>query len=85
MSTEFVPLLVPKDNVELELAKDLLKGAEIPHVVGASDRVEMLEVLGGSAAEGLHCLLVPEGRLHDAARLLEEAWGPEALTGRDPR
>lgn len=85
MTSEFVPLLVPKDNVELDLAKDLLEAAEIPYVVGASDRAEMLEVLEGSSAEGLHWLLVPKDRLDDAARLLEEAWGPEVLKGRVPR
>ena len=85
MTSEFVPLLIPKDNVELDLGKDLLEGAEIPYVVGASDRVEMLSVLEGSSAEGLHCLMVPKDRLVDAANLLEQAWGPEALKGRDPR
>lgn len=85
MTSEFVPLLVPKDNVELDLGKDLLDGAKIPYVVAASDRVEMLEVLSSTSAEGLHCLMVPGERLVEAANLLEEAWGPESLAGRDPR
>ncbi len=85
MTSEFVPLLVPKDNVELDLGKGLLEGAEIPYVIAASDRVEMLSVLEGSSAEGLHCLMVPKERLDDAIKLLEDAWGPEALAGRDPR
>jgi hypothetical protein len=85
VTQEFVPLLVPKDNVELDLGTDLLEAAEIPYVVGASDRAEMLQVLEGASAEGLHCLLVPKDRLEDAAQLLEEAWGPEVLKGRDPR
>lgn len=82
---DFVPLLVPKNNTELDLGRDLLAAAEIPYVVAASDRSEMLEVLEGSSAEGLHCLMVPSDRLEDAAKLLEEAWGEDALKGRDPR
>jgi len=84
-STDFVPLLVPRDTVELELGKGLLEGAGIPFAVGATDRVEMLEVLEGSSAEGMHSLLVPPDRLDDAVRVLEAAWGTETFMGRDPR
>ncbi len=85
MTTEFVPLLAPKDHVELDLGKGLLEGAEIPFTEGTTDRVEMLKVLEGSAAEGLRCLLVPADRLDDAVKVLEEAWGPDVLRDRDPR
>lgn len=85
MTTSFVPLLAPKDHVELDLGKGLLEVAGIPFTVGNTDRVEMLKVLEGASAEGLSCLLVPKDRLDDAVRVLEEAWGPEALAGRDPR
>ncbi|MCB9913872.1 MAG: hypothetical protein H6828_01840 [Planctomycetes bacterium] len=85
MTAEFVPLLVPKNNVELELGRDLLEGAQIPYVVGATDRAEMLQVLEGSSAEGLQCLLVPKERLNDAISLLQEAWGEDTFSGRDPR
>jgi hypothetical protein len=85
MTQDFVQLLTPSSNVELDLAKDLLSGAEIPFAVGASDRVEMLEVLEGSSAEGARCLMVDPQRLDEAFSLLLEAWGVEALAGRDPR
>jgi len=82
---EFVPLLLPKDNVELELGRGLLEGAGIPVAVGASDQVELLQVLEGSSAAGLTALLVPVERLDDAVAVLEEAWGPDTFSGRDPR
>lgn len=82
---EFTPLLLPKDNVELELGRGLLEGAGIPVAVGASDQVELLQVLEGASASGLTALLVPVDRLDDAVALLEEAWGPETFAGRDPR
>jgi hypothetical protein len=82
MSTEMVPLLIPRDHIELDLGKGLLEGAGIPFVVDATDRAQVLEVLAGSSAEGLHCLLVPQDRLADAVAVLEASWGPEALKGR---
>jgi hypothetical protein len=85
MTNEFVPLLAPKDHVELDLGKDLLEGAKIPFTVGTTDRLEMLQVLEGASAEGMRCLLVPADRLEDAVRVLEEAWGPEVLKDRGPR
>lgn len=84
-TSDFVPLLIPRDNVEFDLGKNLLEEAGIPFAVGASDRVEMLQVFEGASAEGLHCLLVPAEKLNQAVALLEEAWGPDTFTGRDPR
>ncbi len=82
---EFVPLLIPNENVELELGRGLLEGDGIPVAVGSSDRVSMLRVLEGPGAVGLNVLLVPVDRLDDAVHLLEEAWGAETFEGRDPR
>lgn len=82
---QFVPLLLPKDNVELELGRGLLEGEGIPVAVGSSNRVQLLRSLGGAWVEGLNVLLVPVDRLYDAVRLLEEAWGSETFEGRDPR
>ena len=82
---EFVPLLVPRDNVEYELGKGLLEEAKIPVAMGASDRVQLLKVFAGSSATGLHVLLIPADRLEEAIALFEGAWGPEAFVGRDPR
>ena len=82
---DFVPLLIPRDNIELELGTGLLEGAGIRFAVGASDRVELLEVFAGSSAEGLHCLLVSAEELDHAIAVLEEAWGPSTFVGRDPR
>jgi hypothetical protein len=76
---DFVPLLHAKDHVELEMAKDLLGAAEIPHVVDTSDQYEMLEILEGSSAEGIQVVLVPPDKLDAAVALLEDAWGPEVL------
>jgi hypothetical protein len=75
----FVPLLVPRDNTELELAKALLDGAEIPFAIGGPDRVELLEDFAGSSAEGLHLLLVPADRHGDAVELFTDAWGPDTF------
>lgn len=83
--SEFVPLLIPKDNIELELGRGLLEGGGIPFATGASDRVEMLKVFGGASASGLHILLIPADRLDEAVALFEQAWGPETFAGRDPR
>ncbi len=82
---DFVALLQAKNHTELDLARELLTGAEIPFIVDASDRFEMLEVLEGQSAEGIQVIAVPKDRLDDAASLLEDAWGPEAFAGRDPR
>lgn len=82
---DFVLLLHPRTNTELDLTKDLLGAAKIPYVVDSSDRFEMLEVLEGQSAEGARCVLVPKSRLDDAVGVLQDAWGPEAFAGRDPR
>ena len=82
---DFVPLLHARDHVELEMTKDLLGAAEIPHVVDTSDRFELLEVLEGSSAEGLQCVLVPGDKLDEAVALLEDAWGPEVLAKKRAR
>jgi hypothetical protein len=78
----FVPLLHASDNVELDMAKDLLESAEIPFVVDASDRLEMLEVLEGDSAEGLQTIYVPAEELDKASSLLQDAWGPEVFASK---
>lgn len=85
ISKGFVLLLHARDQTELDLARDLLEGADVPFVVDTSDQFEMLEVLEGSSAAGQQCILVPRATLERAVAVLEEAWGPEALEGRDPR
>ncbi len=79
---DFTILFHAKNRQEMELGKQLLEGAGIPVVVGASDRVEMLEVLVGSSAEGQLTIAVPKDRFDEASGLIEDAWGPDALSGR---
>lgn len=84
MTTEkdFTILFHAKDRHEMELGKQLLEEAGIPVVIGASDRVEMLEVLEGSSAQGQLTVAVPVDRFDEATGLIEDAWGPEALSDR---
>ena len=79
---DFTVLFHARDRNEMELGRQLLQSADIPVVIGASDRVEMLEVLEGSSAQGRLTVLVPVDRFDDASTLLEDAWGPEVLANR---
>ena len=79
---DFIILLHARNRQEMELGKQLLEEAGIPVVIGASDRVEMLEVLQGSSAEGQLTIAVPKDRFDEASGLLEDAWGPEAFSDR---
>jgi hypothetical protein len=79
---DFTILFHAKNRQEMELGKQLLEEAGIPVVIGASDRVEMLEVLQGSSAEGQLTIAVPIDRFDEATGLIEDAWGPEALADR---
>ena len=82
---DFVPLLQPRDQTELELARNLLDQAGVRNTVLDTDRVEMLRVLEGASAEGLQILVVPRTEVERAIELLREAWGDEALEGRLPK
>lgn len=79
---DFTILFHAKNRQEMELGRQLLEGAGIPVVIGASDRVEMLEVLQGSSAEGQLTIGVPKDRFDEAAGVIQDAWGPEALSNR---
>jgi hypothetical protein len=82
---DFAPLVYAANPVELEMARGLLEGASIPFVVDASDRLEMLEVLEGAAAQGLQTVYVHRESLQAASDLLREAWGSETFEKRRAR
>lgn len=79
---DFVPLVHARDTIDLGMTQELLESEGIPHVVDASDRYEMLQVLEGGSAQGLQYVLVPRSRFEQALALLEEAWGPEQLAAK---
>lgn len=81
-SKDFTILFHAKNRQEMELGRQLLEEAGIPVVIGASDRVEMLEVLQGASAEGLLTVAVPIDKFDEATGLIEDTWGPDALANR---
>ncbi len=81
---QFVPLLQPRDATERELAKNLLDSAGIRNTLVDSDRLDVLQVLGGEQVDGMQLLVVPEVDFERSLDLLREAWGEEALAGRIP-
>lgn len=84
MKTEgdFVPLVNARDTIDLGMTRELLDSEGIPHVVDASDRYELLQVLEGGSAQGLQYILVPRSRFEQALALLEEAWGADQLAAK---
>ena len=67
-------LATAPDQLTAEMWQELLRGEGIPAMIRASDTASYL---GVSAAP---CrLMVPEERLPEARRMLEEHLGPEAL------
>ena len=80
--SDFKILFHARNRQEMELGKQLLEGAGIPVVIGASDQFEMLDVLEGQSAEGQLTIAVPIDQVDRASEVIEDAWGPEALADR---
>ncbi|MDP2726617.1 MAG: DUF2007 domain-containing protein, partial [Dehalococcoidia bacterium] len=68
-------LTTAPDQLTAEMWQELLRSEGIPAVIRASDTASYLGVSSSPCR-----LMVPQERLPEARRLLEEHLGPEALT-----
>ncbi len=71
----WVYLTTAPDQITAEMWQGLLRNEEVPAMVRASDTTSFLGISGAPCR-----LMVPEERLQEARRLLEEQLGPEVLT-----
>ncbi|MDO8749706.1 MAG: DUF2007 domain-containing protein [Dehalococcoidia bacterium] len=67
-------LTTAPDQLTAEMWQELLRGEGIPSVIRAGDTASYLGVSNAPCR-----LMVPQERLAEAQRLLEEHLGPEAL------
>ncbi len=67
-------LTTAPDQLTAEMWQELLRGEGIPSVIRAGDTASYLGVSNAPCR-----LMVPQERLAEARRLLEEHLGPEAL------
>ena len=72
--TRWVYLTTAPDQLTAELWQELLRNENVPAMVRAGDTASFMGVSNAPCR-----LMVPEERLQEARRLLEERLGPQAL------